>query len=539
MARGRKGRNVSKKGNFFNLMTEEVPEDVAINSRQPSVQETKTFTEEDKPVRGNVRKEKKEKKSIFKGLFEGRTRTEMEDEIGSYGDVRDEVEKYVPLEERKLIHQTLKGITSPNQIIDTAEREGLEIQNLIYLNIITKNDYNKYLSYVDAVEAEIERENRIKREQEERDRQRLAEEREKARLRKEKQEREEKAKRDAEEADRLELLRLKGMLGNKEEEQQRHERLTNIKPEPEPEPEEQENSFDFSHLKMEEEVQETEPRLPIKEVIEGDEIVRYKGTVDEERIKIKTDDLDEEEVSNALDMYLGGNKPKVNTQTQQQRNSIPERETNSEEESEGNLPNIDFESIERKLKERTQTEEEYNLDISQKFDNVKTEEDSIKENEEEEHVDKMDIYIVGDLYKILKNSGVGGKTPTGYKIEPEDEEKHFNEDLKNYNIVLIETEEGLNDYLFSKNNLLIVTQDVGKLVKNRLAGFLRGTGDEEGNYHRVVTIIGSDTEVSHNSIEDAIMLTSEALDRYYETHPIENYYNTKKGFNSLDSFLDD
>lgn len=407
----------------------------------------------------------------------------------------------------------------------------MEIQNLIYLNIITKNDYNKYLSYIDAVEAELERENRIKREQEERDRQRLAEERERARLKKEKQEREERAKRDAEEADRLELLRLKGMLGNKEEEQQRHE--------PEPEPEVQENSFDFSHLKMEEEVQETNPRLPIKEVIEGDEIVRYKGTVDEERIKIKTDDLDEEEVSNALDMYLGGSKPKVNTQTQQQQNSIPERETNyTEEESEGNLPNVDFESIERKLKDRTQTEEEYNLDISQKFDNVKTEEESIKETEEDA-VDKMDIYIVGDLYKILKNSGVGGKTPTGYKIEPEDEEKHFNEDLKNYNIVLIETEEGLNDYLFSKNNLLIVTQDVGKLVKNRLAGFLRGTGDEEGNYHRVVTIIGSDTEVSHNSIEDAIMLTSEALDRYYETHPIENYYNTKKGFNSLDSFLDD
>lgn len=525
MARGRRGKEVSKKGNFFNLMTEEVPEDIAVNARNSSVQEEPEQGIEDRPVKGKVMSDTKEKKSIFKGLFNGRSRTEMEDEIGSYGDVRDEVEKYVPLEERKIIHQTLKGITSPNQIIDTAEREGLEIQNLIYLNIITKNDYKKYLSYIDAVEAEIEREKKLEIQREKAEQQRRADN-----LKKKKEEEERKRlKQEEEEArkeeERQELLKLKGMFKTKEE--VKHTPVEDERPKLQPEPEET-NSFDFSTLKMEDSVGDTQPDVKPqpKEVIEGDEIVRYKGTVDEIRIKIGGDeDFDEEELGSALDSYIGGTKKK---KPQTIYNTAPDK-----------TPDLDLGNLEERLRSKGLKEEEYNQDITDKFSNVKTEEESIKETEEYEEVDKMDIYIVGDLYKILKNSGVGGKTPSGYKITPDDEAEHFNENLRNYNIVIIETEEGLNDYLFSKNNLLIVTQDVGKYVKNRLAGFLRGTGEEEGNYHRIVTIKGSDTEVSHSSIEDAIMLTKESLDRYYSTHPIENYYNTKKGFNSLDDFLDD
>lgn len=130
--------------------------------------------------------------------------------------------------------------------------------------------------------------------------------------------------------------------------------------------------------------------------------------------------------------------------------------------------------------------------------------------------------------------------------EPEDELYGYTEDenktvyilaqefhiepIDGYTIKFIEASVDLNLYTNSKNNLLVITNNVPRYILNVFVDWIKGISDSNKKY-RIVTLEGA--EMSHPLIEAVIELTKESLDNYYETNELAKY--TGKG---VGSFLD-
>lgn len=130
--------------------------------------------------------------------------------------------------------------------------------------------------------------------------------------------------------------------------------------------------------------------------------------------------------------------------------------------------------------------------------------------------------------------------------EPEDELYDYTEDenktvyilaqefhiepIDGYTVKFIEASVDLNLYTNSKNNLLVITNNVPRYILNVFVDWIKGISDSNKKY-RIVTLEGA--EMSHPLIEAVIELTKESLDNYYETNELAKY--TGKG---VGSFLD-
>lgn len=475
-----RNKGVGGKSRFFELMSEKLPEDVGVYSKglresEPIKVPNKVEEDEFEEFRQeSLEFERgKNRKNIF-NIFR-KEKEDLEEVVHSYGDINEEAEQYISEESRAEMERVLRGVVDTTDVINRALANDLNIEDLIYIGYITKNDYQIYLK-AEASRAEkerrrieserrkkeeAERQSEAKRQQEEERKKQLEEE---ARLREE-EEREEKEK--------LELL-IKKLSGEGKEEE-----TTNIK-EPETsteytEPDDEDNSY------------------------EGDDVSRNTGTLPKTK--------------SGISKFFSGGVSDSNS----------ESDSDSEEEQEA------------KTKPKTKTIKEETRVLVKDF--IKENKEKQLEPVEEKVEDKGNVYIVGDLNKVLKNSGVGEKTSTGYMITKEDIDNHITEDLKGYTVTVVQEPSKLEEYLRSKNNLLVLTQDVDKGIAEKLGGILRRLRDDKGVRYRVVTIEGSNTEVKFDVVEEAILLTGEGLDTYYENNPIDNYYDEKQGFSSLDSLL--
>lgn len=104
------------------------------------------------------------------------------------------------------------------------------------------------------------------------------------------------------------------------------------------------------------------------------------------------------------------------------------------------------------------------------------------------------------------------------------------EPIDGYNVKFVEASVDLNLYTNSKNNLLVITNNVPRYILNVFVDWIKGITDSNKKY-RIVTLEGA--EMSHPLIEAVVELTKESLDNYYETNELAKY--TGKG---VGSFLD-
>ena len=104
------------------------------------------------------------------------------------------------------------------------------------------------------------------------------------------------------------------------------------------------------------------------------------------------------------------------------------------------------------------------------------------------------------------------------------------EPIDGYTIKFVEASVDLNLYTNSKNNLLVITNNVPRYILNVFVEWIKGITDSNKKY-RIVTLEGA--EMSHPLIEAIVELTKESLDNYYETNELAKY--TGRG---VGSFLD-
>lgn len=107
----------------------------------------------------------------------------------------------------------------------------------------------------------------------------------------------------------------------------------------------------------------------------------------------------------------------------------------------------------------------------------------------------------------------------------------FNVDpIEGYEINFIEKTVDLNYFTSSRNNLMIITNNIPRYIVSIFVDWIKGVTDMDGGY-RMVTLKGA--ELTHPLIEGTIELTKESLDEYYENHTLEQYTG-----NGVGSFLD-
>lgn len=424
---------------------------------------------------------KPEKKTGLFASFLSRSKDEIED-VTMDKSLYDRASAYMSQEEEERIADTFKGVTDAYAIIERAEQEGIDIEDIIYLNYINDNDYSNYMAYVSSQEEEVRREEQRKldeenrrRLEEERQRQKeedIAKEKELTRLRKEREEQEKK--------DKLKQIRL-----NMEKSKNKPKQVS-VNQEP---------------------VNKPTPTLPKKDNVLNFDLGIGNIGKEEEEDSPSFDSMFESKEYEDIDNFEG-------------HRDFSQTEEEEEEGIEEDYSEYDSgEVYQEEEKERSNKQEA---------------EDFHKEEEEEE----LFVYVVGNMRDIAKNSGVGTKTPTGFSLTREDIEEHIN-GLGNYKVIRVETNDELDEYLYSKSNLLVITQEIGEEVARKLSDFLEGMVTDKGvNYHRIVTILGDNTEVKHASIEKTIQLTKQDLDKYFEDNPTSNYTSYKEGFNSLDDLLE-
>lgn len=466
-----RNKGVGGKSRFFELMSEKLPEDVGVYSKglreTEPIKEPKVEVDDFEEFRQeSIEFERGKNRKNILNIFR-KEKEDLEDVVHSYGDISEEAEQYISEESRSEMERVLRGVVDTTDVINRALANDLNIEDLIYIGYITKNDYQVYLK-AEASRAEKER-RRIESE----------------RRKKEEAERQAEAKRQEEE-ERKKKLEEEARL-REEEERAEKEKLELLIKKLSGEGKEEGATWN----------QEQEP----------DTFTEYTNQV-EENVEEGITDTD--------------TLPKGKTRISNFFSGVSDNETETEK---------DYEPKEEHKKEP----------IPKPIPKPKPKTETIKEKQIEPKVEKVldkgNVYIVGDLNKVLKNSGVGEKTSTGYMITKEDIENHITENLRGYTITVVEEPSKLEEYLRSKNNLLVLTQDVDKVIAEKLGGILRRLRDDKGVRYRVVTIEGSNTEVKFDVVEESILLTGEGLDTYYKNNPIDNYYDEKQGFSSLDSLL--
>lgn len=103
--------------------------------------------------------------------------------------------------------------------------------------------------------------------------------------------------------------------------------------------------------------------------------------------------------------------------------------------------------------------------------------------------------------------------------------------IEGYTIKFIEKPVDLNYFTTSKDNLLVITDNIPRYIVTIFVNWINGIGTNSDRRYRIVTLEGS--ELTHALIEGTVELTKESLDNYYDVHTLEQYTGSGVG-----SFLD-
>lgn len=103
--------------------------------------------------------------------------------------------------------------------------------------------------------------------------------------------------------------------------------------------------------------------------------------------------------------------------------------------------------------------------------------------------------------------------------------------IEGYTIKFIEKPVDLNYFTASKDNLLIITDNIPRYIVTIFVNWINGISTNTDRRYRIVTLEGS--ELTHALIEGTVELTKESLDNYYNVHTLEQYTGSGVG-----SFLD-
>lgn len=105
------------------------------------------------------------------------------------------------------------------------------------------------------------------------------------------------------------------------------------------------------------------------------------------------------------------------------------------------------------------------------------------------------------------------------------------EEVPGYEIIKVETANDLYYFTSSRNNLLVITEDIPRHILKVFISWINGLTVNNQVSYRIVTLKGK--EMEHALIEAVVELTKESLDNYYIEHELSQYTGDGVG-----SFLD-